>query len=116
MLSATSTRWAPWHVIPADRKWFARICAAAVIVRTLMEIDPHYPTVSADRRQQLLAVRRELEDEAPKGAPADPFAAREANEAKEVAETKARAARNGAARASSRAGRPRAAGRTGSEA
>ena len=119
MLSATSTRWAPWYVIPADRKWFARICAAAVIVHTLMEIDPRYPTVSADRRQQLLTVRRELEDEAPKGAPADPFAAKEANEAKEareVAATKARAARNGAARASSRAGRPRAAGRTGSEA
>src|SRR2546421_4428078 len=48
MLSATSTRWAPWYVIPADRKWFARICAAAVIVHTLMEIDPRYPTVSAD--------------------------------------------------------------------
>jgi len=119
MLSATSTRWAPWYVIPADRKWFARICAAAVIVHTLMEIDPRYPTVTADRRQQLLTVRRELEDEAPQGAPADPFAAKEADEAKEareVAETRARAARNGAARASSRAGRPRAAGRTGSEA
>src|SRR5437762_6235871 len=84
MLSATSTRWAPWYVIPADRKWFARICAAAVIVHTLMEIDPRYPTVSADRRQQLLTVRRELEDEAPKSAPADPFAAKEAREAREV--------------------------------
>ena len=28
MLSHTSTEWAPWHVIPADRKWFARIAAA----------------------------------------------------------------------------------------
>ena len=35
MLSATSTDWAPWYVIPADRKWFARICAAAVLVHTL---------------------------------------------------------------------------------
>ena len=26
MLSATSTRWAPWYVAPADRKWFARVC------------------------------------------------------------------------------------------
>src|SRR5256884_498879 len=114
MLSATSTRWAPWYVIPADRKWFARICAAAVIVRALMEIDPHYPTVSADRRQQLVTVKRELEDEAPKGSPADPFAAKEAKEAKgakEEAETRARASRDGAARASSRASRPRAVGR-----
>ena len=119
MLSATSTRWAPWYVIPADHKWFARLCAAAVLVHTLIEIDPRYPVVSEDRRQQLRAVKAELEGEAPQGAPADPFAAKEANEAKEareVAETKARAARNGAARASSRAGRPRAAGRTGSEA
>jgi PPK2 family polyphosphate:nucleotide phosphotransferase len=75
MLSATSTKWAPWYVIPADRKWFARICAAAVLVHTLAEIDPQYPTVSPERRKQLLAVRGELEAEAPTGAPADPFAA-----------------------------------------
>ena len=81
MLSATSTRWAPWYVIPADRKWFARICAAAVLAHTLMEIDPRYPEVSADRRRQLLAVKAELEREAPKGAPADPFAARKAGTA-----------------------------------
>jgi PPK2 family polyphosphate:nucleotide phosphotransferase len=80
MLSATSTHWAPWCVIPADRKWFARICAAAVLAHTLIEIDPRYPVVSADRRQQLRAVKRELEAEAPKGAPADPFAAKEAKE------------------------------------
>jgi PPK2 family polyphosphate:nucleotide phosphotransferase len=78
MLSATSTRWAPWYVIPADHKWFARICASAVIVHTLVEIDPQYPVVSAGRRQELQAVKRELEAEAPKGAPADPFTAKEA--------------------------------------
>ena len=111
MLSATSTRWAPWYVIPADRKWFARVCAAAVIVHALMEIDPQYPTVSADRRQQLLTVKRQLEDEAPKGADADPFAAKEAEE---VAAARTRAAQDGAAQASSRASRPRAAGRPGS--
>ena len=32
MLSHTSTEWAPWYVIPADRKWFGRIGAAAVLV------------------------------------------------------------------------------------
>ncbi len=89
MLSATSTDWAPWYVIPADRKWFARICAAAVLVHTLIEIDPQYPTVSADKRKQLQAVKRELEKEAPEGAPADPFAARE--KAREKAKAKARA-------------------------
>ena len=75
MLSATSTPWAPWYVIPADRKWFARICAAAVIADTLIQIDPQYPQVSDDMRRQLLEVKAELEAQAPKGAPADPFAA-----------------------------------------
>jgi PPK2 family polyphosphate:nucleotide phosphotransferase len=75
MLSATSTEWAPWYVVPADRKWFARICAAAILAHTLIDIDPRYPTVSADRRHELLAVRAELEDEAPKDAARDPYAA-----------------------------------------
>ena len=49
MLSATSTRWAPWYVIPADRKWFARICAAAVLVHTLIE---HRPAVPGGERRR----------------------------------------------------------------
>lgn len=76
MLSATSTRWAPWYVVPADRKWFARICAAAVLAHTLMEIDPRYPTVDDRARRELLTARQELLEEAPDGAPADPYAAR----------------------------------------
>jgi PPK2 family polyphosphate:nucleotide phosphotransferase len=78
MLSATSTPWAPWYVIPADHKWFARLCAAAVLAHTLIGIEPQYPRVSAERREQLLLVKGELEAQAPKGAPADPFAARHA--------------------------------------
>jgi PPK2 family polyphosphate:nucleotide phosphotransferase len=64
MLSATSTPWAPWYVIPADRKWFARICAAAVIAATLIDLDPQYPPVSEDTRRQLLEVKKELEAQA----------------------------------------------------
>ena len=51
MLSATSTEHAPWYVVPADHKWFARICAAAVLVHTLIEIDPQYPAVSKQARR-----------------------------------------------------------------
>jgi PPK2 family polyphosphate:nucleotide phosphotransferase len=75
MLSATSTRWAPWYVVPADRKWFARLCTAAVLAHTLMDIDPQYPTVPEKRRKDLLAARAGLEAEAPEGEPADPYAA-----------------------------------------
>ena len=74
MLSHTSTDWAPWYVIPADRKWFARIAVSAVIITTLMELDPEYPTISDEERQALERVRAELEAEAPAGAAADPFA------------------------------------------
>jgi PPK2 family polyphosphate:nucleotide phosphotransferase len=75
MLSATSTPWAPWYVVPADRKWFARICAGAVLAHTLIELDPRYPVVSEQARRDLQVTKRELEEEAPEGAPADPFAA-----------------------------------------
>ena len=64
MLSATSTPHAPWYVVPADHKWFARICAAAVLAHTLIGIDPRYPTVSEDVRRELVAVGRELAAEA----------------------------------------------------
>jgi PPK2 family polyphosphate:nucleotide phosphotransferase len=65
MLSHTSTKWAPWYVIPADRKWFARLSAAQVLVAALMEIDPHYPTLDAGARAQLAEARAGLEREAP---------------------------------------------------
>ena len=73
MLSNTSTKWAPWYVIPADHKWFARIGAAAVIANALIEIDPQFPVLDARARGDLQAVKAELEGEAPEGAAADPF-------------------------------------------
>lgn len=75
MLSNTSTPWAPWYVIPADHKWFARICVSVILAHTLMEIDPHYPVVDEAKKKDLADIRRLLEAEAPKGAAADPFAA-----------------------------------------
>ncbi|MGW6917017.1 polyphosphate kinase 2 family protein [Kitasatospora sp. NPDC054939] len=75
MISATSTSWAPWYVVPADRKWFARICAAAVLVHTLMEIDPRYPVVDKKARKELRTAKRLLEQQAPEGSARDPYAA-----------------------------------------
>jgi len=63
MLSATSKPWAPWYVIPADRKWFARLSAGAVLAHTLLELDPRYPRVSAEVRDELQQARGELENE-----------------------------------------------------
>jgi PPK2 family polyphosphate:nucleotide phosphotransferase len=63
MLSHTSTEWAPWYVIPADHKWFARIATAAVLVQTLADIDPQYPTPNADALRALRGARVQLASE-----------------------------------------------------
>ena len=60
MLSNTSTPWAPWHVIPADRKWFMRLSAAAVILDALMEIDPQWPEPTPEAREEMLKAKAEL--------------------------------------------------------
>jgi PPK2 family polyphosphate:nucleotide phosphotransferase len=73
MFTHTSTEWAPWYVIPADRKWFARLAAGAVIANALIEIDPQYPKLGDDALRDLQEAKRQLEAEAPQGAPADPF-------------------------------------------
>jgi PPK2 family polyphosphate:nucleotide phosphotransferase len=73
MLSNTSTTWAPWYVVPADHKWFARIAAAAVIANALIELDPQYPTVGDGARGDLALAKTALEAEAPEGAATDPF-------------------------------------------
>jgi PPK2 family polyphosphate:nucleotide phosphotransferase len=73
-LSHTSTDCAPWYVIPADRKWFARLGVGAVLVHALMELDPRYPSVTAEHRRELLEVRGRLEEQAPKGKARDAFA------------------------------------------
>jgi len=74
MLTHTSTEWAPWHVIPADHKWFAHIAVGAVLVHTLMEIDPQYPVVDPQARSALQQAGAQLQAEAPEGAAADPLA------------------------------------------
>lgn len=65
LLSNTSTQWAPWHVIPADHKWFARLAAAGVLVDALKAIDPQYPKVDDAQRQALRDGEAELLRQAP---------------------------------------------------
>ncbi len=63
MLNNTSTRHAPWYVVPADHKWFTRIAVAAVIGKTLKGLKLAYPNVSQEHRQELLKARKMLENE-----------------------------------------------------
>ncbi len=59
----TSTKHAPWHIIPADHKWFTRSAVAGIIIETLESLDLHYPVVSDEHRAELLEDRRLLENE-----------------------------------------------------
>jgi PPK2 family polyphosphate:nucleotide phosphotransferase len=63
MVRATSTPEAPWHVVPADNKWFTRLVVASAIVAKLESLDLAYPEVGPDMRKQLKAARQALENE-----------------------------------------------------
>ncbi len=59
-LSATSTKWAPWYVIPADHKWVARAVVADVITTTLRSLDLKYPEVTDAQRAALAEAKQQL--------------------------------------------------------
>ena len=61
MIAATSSKHAPWYVVPADNKWYTRLVVAAAIVDTLKDLKVKYPEVGPEVRKQLLAAKRELE-------------------------------------------------------
>ena len=63
MLNHTSTEEAPWFVIPADNKWFARLAISEAICTVLDNLDLKYPTVDKARKEELLKIRAELEAE-----------------------------------------------------
>jgi polyphosphate kinase 2 (PPK2 family) len=60
MLSATSTEHAPWYVLPADDKWFTRLCLGAIIFFEFEKLGLSYPVVSEDQIKKLQAVKQEL--------------------------------------------------------
>lgn len=63
MLSATSTAHAPWHIIPADKKWFTRACVADIISSRIESLGLTYPKLSEKALASLAEVRQELESE-----------------------------------------------------
>jgi hypothetical protein len=59
----TSSRDAPWHVVPADHKWFARVVIGSIIVSALEELSLRYPRVDEASKAEFAKVRKALEDE-----------------------------------------------------
>jgi PPK2 family polyphosphate:nucleotide phosphotransferase len=67
MIRHTASKDAPWFVVPADNKWFTRLVVAAAVVDALQGLKLAFPTVDADRRNDLQATRASLENDG-KGA------------------------------------------------
>jgi PPK2 family polyphosphate:nucleotide phosphotransferase len=59
----TSTKWAPWYIIPADHKWFTRAAVADIIISKLKSLNLKYPTASKAHLQELQKARKLLESE-----------------------------------------------------
>ena len=56
----TSTEWAPWFVVPADKKWFARLAVSEILLRTLRNLKLAFPEVTEARRSELAEMRKVL--------------------------------------------------------
>jgi PPK2 family polyphosphate:nucleotide phosphotransferase len=62
-IRATSSKEAPWFVVPADNKWFTRLVVAAAIVETVERLDLTYPKVDAKKKKEIVAARAALAKE-----------------------------------------------------
>jgi PPK2 family polyphosphate:nucleotide phosphotransferase len=61
-LSATSTVYAPWYIVPADDKLNARLIVSRIVLTTLEALRLSYPKTSAARRRELRALRKQLQE------------------------------------------------------
>jgi PPK2 family polyphosphate:nucleotide phosphotransferase len=64
-LSATSTPWAPWYVVPADHKYALRALVGGIIVDAIDDLDLRVPQLTADDQAALARAKAELLDESP---------------------------------------------------
>ena len=63
MICNTSTKHAPWHVVPADHKWFSRLVVAEAMIDAMDGLDLSFPAVDAEKRKELKAARAALKRE-----------------------------------------------------
>ncbi len=62
-LAATSTKHAPWYVVPADDKWNARLIISQIILETMKILPLHYPTLDQEHAKELARIKRLLQEE-----------------------------------------------------
>ncbi len=63
MLNRTSTEYAPWYVIPADKKWLARMLVADIITSRIESMDLHFPHLGEQALEELEKARKSLKKE-----------------------------------------------------
>jgi PPK2 family polyphosphate:nucleotide phosphotransferase len=61
MVRNTATEEAPWYIVPADHKWYARVVVAAAVAETLEGLNLSYPKTTAEKQKELDEARRMLE-------------------------------------------------------
>src|SRR5262249_26963162 len=71
-LEATSTEWAPWHVVPADHKWVTRAVVADVVTTAIRGLDLRYPEVTEEQRKRLQEARAKLDAGGPRARTREP--------------------------------------------
>ncbi len=62
VITATTTKYAPWYIIPADNKWYTRYLVSQIVLKTLRDINPKFPKLSADVEAQLKQFREILKN------------------------------------------------------
>ncbi|MGR8981696.1 MAG: polyphosphate kinase 2 family protein [Gammaproteobacteria bacterium] len=62
-ISATSTKWAPWYIVPADDKWATRAIVADIVTSTLRDLGLKFPEMTDEQRTLLEQARKTLEEE-----------------------------------------------------
>ena len=62
-ISATSKKHSPWYIIPADKKWFARLAVSEIIVREMKKLKPEFPKLNEEQLQDLEKSKQSLMSE-----------------------------------------------------
>ena len=62
MLTATSTKYAPWYIVPADDKWYTRYVVASIVLEELKKINPQFPSLDPEVQKQLDQFRRIMQE------------------------------------------------------
>jgi PPK2 family polyphosphate:nucleotide phosphotransferase len=106
MVRHTSTAHSPWHVVPADHKWFTQLVVAATIIKTLEQLDLKFPGVKREARKEMKRVRKALLAESSSGAPR-PRSASAKRKRRSLSGSRAKSSRARAARVPRRRGRRR---------